>query len=235
MSTIFSRNEDGVVNFGEATITVPKNRSALSIIGSQQKLVPGGDYHEDGYVYLDGKAVKKWFTELGSGLLIWHPSLDDIPGLEQRYFNIYDTVKKAALCLENKIYKYTSPKQFWGHVVGFKHPIQVYSREEFSPSWAHIFSDDAPEGIRNDALTESFMKLTLRIDHLWRRTGKFTTAFEEAINRYYINHLYNKHLIRILHLIINSREYIFEKHSTEFCLTHGPHWQNSPYHHLTFP
>jgi len=75
------RGEKLKVSSGGKTIraTIPRNQSMLSIVGINGVL-DGGEYRENGIVYLRGKPMRKWFIEV-AGVRVWEPKLKDLPSL----------------------------------------------------------------------------------------------------------------------------------------------------------
>jgi hypothetical protein len=71
-----TRNSAGNVSCGTLKFSVPNDRSALSILGVNQ-ITDGGDYRNDGYVYVGGKRVKRWCSRF-DGVRIWEPHLNDL-------------------------------------------------------------------------------------------------------------------------------------------------------------
>ena len=45
------------------TATIPSTVSMLAVFG-QNAFFPGGEYSEDGWIYVNGKPVKKWFRQV---------------------------------------------------------------------------------------------------------------------------------------------------------------------------
>jgi len=91
--TIMER-EGTKCKIGNATIQVPSDTSALSIL-SMNKAIDKAVFAKDGWVYVDKIRVKKWHVMLGeNNVRVWEPKLDDVSTLEIKYVNVRRKAEK---------------------------------------------------------------------------------------------------------------------------------------------
>ncbi|MFA5571750.1 MAG: hypothetical protein WDA42_01480 [Candidatus Bathyarchaeia archaeon] len=92
-----AKNGNATLNTATGTIqiTVPTDRSFLSM--TNNRFGDGEEFNDDGYVYRDGKRLRKWFGTLwdnGRNWRIWEPKLKDIKALEQSRWNSIQYCKR---------------------------------------------------------------------------------------------------------------------------------------------
>lgn len=74
-------------------ITVPKNRSGLSILGLNT-VSDGDTFESDYYVYRDGKRVRKWFSFRRGWSHFWPPVLDALLRIETLHERFEQRIEK---------------------------------------------------------------------------------------------------------------------------------------------
>jgi len=73
----------------EAKITLPANMLALTAINKYNTVVDGADFREDGYIYLNGERVDKWFYNFKGHKLWAGLSEKDLPRIEKIYYGAW--------------------------------------------------------------------------------------------------------------------------------------------------
>jgi hypothetical protein len=198
MEIIMERNAEGEVKVGNITCKVPTDRTALSILGDNIP-VNGGEFKKDGWIYVDGKRVKKWFNRCyspnGSSLsaVIWPPILEDVAKLEARYWKIsekvekfyrnhwqtlYDQIIKAGEAHAKPTHKYTGDLHWW-HYKRTEYVGNKYARFALSFDWV-----EEPEKPVNFKLGQRYYLIDRKLNRYYRYLGMFRTVLEKAIDNY---------------------------------------------------
>ena len=89
MKILAQRSKNGVVTAGNATATIPTNYSMVGMFGTNG-IIDGGEYKNDGLVYINNKPAKKWHVS-HDGIRLWEPKLNDLPSL----YKLYKKTQKA--------------------------------------------------------------------------------------------------------------------------------------------
>lgn len=102
MSTIV-QNKKGLVMTDRANVKIPSDRTALSML-RHNPFQNGDEFRSDGFVYNNGKKVRKWFSSLGhqSKAIVWEPKLNDLKAMEALRW-------KGILYLQNWFEKASDP------------------------------------------------------------------------------------------------------------------------------
>lgn len=232
MGTIMERNESGEVQMGETSFKVPTNRTALNVLGSNHGIESGSRYKEDGWVYIDNRRVKKWFTHVShddsNPVRIWHPKLDDIKTIEEKYTKVnkmchklwinefqpaFNLIVELGGAHAHLTHKHTGNKDWWHYVV-------------------RTFDDDAPS-ISFDWVTEPRKPINLQagqtyyaIDRRMHRYGAYVNKFKIVLSRAIARHLSknfkDSEVGTILDLQINGRSYWYVSYRDKYNFTE---WQ----------
>ena len=230
MTTLLHRTADGTTELANGTtFKVPKNRSALSMFGTN-RISHGDVFAEDGWVYQEGKKVRKWFTRFlpHGDETIWEPKLKDVVTLEAKrwkYLNRptrdklnrqwkenYDKVMAAAPFLAKmpRTGKRSEGKIFF----------EIHDRDErqyVSWNWVSIMESGnrkVPKGTpTHQKLADEFFYIEDRLMECSTRRSLFFHAFLSAINKKYVDAMFPRKRSSgdptTLHLIINGRDYWF--------------------------
>jgi len=195
MEIIMERDADGNVQALGITCKIPTDRTALSVLADNH-IVDSGDYNKDGWVYINEKRVKKWFSrcyspeESSISALIWLPILDDVAKLEARYWKIYEKVQrfyqKHWKVLYDKIieageahakptHKYTGDLHWW-----------QYKRTDYFGGHSSLSFDwvKEPEEPVNIELGQRYYHIDRQIDRYYRYLGMFRVVLSQAISKY---------------------------------------------------
>lgn len=163
-------------------------------------MINEGECKEDGYVYLNGKPVRKWHVRV-CDCRIWEPKLDDIPYL----YRLYKKTKEANTKQWNRIAKIM--EELWTlrtskkatHVTAHAIPNHHFEWNKKSKPWweytidkrlnnALSFSfqwvDEKPKKIINHKLGQLLYEQERRWwDTCLKRSGKARTVFYEAMKK----------------------------------------------------
>ena len=183
--TIFTRTGTSL-EVGDVTATLPGDVTALSLLYNN-RLTPGGDYKEDGYVYVDGKPVKKWYKRV-EDISVWFPVLEDIKGLQRRYdamraaYTRYleETYKPAfgAVAKVKKAHAKVTHK-FTGDCA----PWWLYTFEKFTgyPGMSWDWVDSIPAKPLHLDVGQRYYDAERRLEQLGGRVYRFRTVLRRAI------------------------------------------------------
>jgi hypothetical protein len=183
--TIFSRTGTDL-KVGDATATIPSDESALSLLYNN-RFTSGGDYKEDGYVYVGGKPVRKWFKRV-EDISVWFPILEDVKGLQRRY----DAIRAAYKKYLEGVYKpaftavakvKTAHAKVTHKYTGDDDPWWLYTFEKFSGSsgmsWDWVSTPDKPLHLK---VGQHYYDVERRLEQLGGRVYKFRTVLKRAID-----------------------------------------------------
>jgi hypothetical protein len=151
--------------------------------------IPRGDYREDGWIYVDGKPVKKWFKNIEM-ISVWFPIFENLHKLQSRYFTINQRYKDYMKKEYHKAFEQVEK-------VGKAHAkiTHKYEGSDIDPWWLYradkypnqrgITWDwvKTPEKPTNLEIGNAYYKVTQRIGQLGGRVYKFRTILEYAINK----------------------------------------------------
>lgn len=213
------RNRKGEVSLGNVEIKVPQDCSVLSVVGNNE-VFDGEDFHKDGYVYNNGKRIRRWFTSIGK-FRLWKPHLKEISRIEKVF------VETHALKLKkwNEIFKPVYDKCF-----------EVANNESFS---AEISIPKGASGIVHFMIYKGqdnpWVKWTWADNHLDNRNDSLGQEYFNAEHRSmkYSNYVwmancflieavtakaldegfYDNSNVSMLHMVINGNHYWFRKGS----------------------
>jgi hypothetical protein len=199
------------VQMGEISLKIPKNETALAILASNpQGIVNGASFEEDGWIYIDGKRIKKWFTTISSDswsgrTRIWEPILKDVASLEQRYQRMrerrnkfwYEKFVPAFKAVVEKQIAYAQPTRapgkWWKYYSG---------GESIGFDWL----DEKPANPENLDIGQHYYEMDRRMMRYRRYFHKFRIALERAIGNILRDNKPDKDNL-ILRLTINGRSY----------------------------
>ena len=236
MEALMERNSEGKVRADGKEIRVPESRLALSVVGINQ-IVGGGDYREDGWIYLNDKPVKKWFTGCSgsSSVRIWGPVLNNIPLLEARKWRIkdrvddfrnkiwrplYDEVVKLGEAHAKPTHKYTGTKQWWR-----------YYRNDYANAPSSLSFDwvDEPAEPKNFGIGQQYYHMDQQIGRYYKYLYKFNTVLGSAIVKY-LEETVDPKLVSTVRLSVNGRDYWYASESTRHGVARWSriNWPESP-------
>jgi len=212
------RVEDGSVQALGTTFKVPTNRTALPIL-ADNRIVNGCDYNKNGWVYVDGKRIKKWFSrcyspeESSISALIWLPVLDDVAKLEARYWKIlgkvkkfyrehwkiyYDRIIEAGKAHAKPTHKYTGDLHWWE----YKRYNHFDGHSALSFDWV-----EEPKEPVNLELGQEYYHIDRKITRYYQYLGMFQVVLSQAISKYLKKYHKVEHPGITLRFEINGRNY----------------------------
>jgi len=104
-------------------IQIPEDQSALSILGQNNGTICDGmKFDRDGWIYLDGKRHRKYFSYLEGWEHFWKPCLNDIAHLESVYFK----------CKQRKERRWDS---IWSHIKEIVKQVPASKNEYGEDEW----------------------------------------------------------------------------------------------------
>ena len=146
MKIIAQRDSNGVVTTGEMSATIPQEYSMIGVLATNG-IINGGDYREDGFVYINNKPVKKWHITQG-GIRLWQPKLNDLQSL----YKLYKKTRKARDLAWNEVREVL--KKLWGNnnkdyvVKAHVQPTHKFTIGVSSnPWWEYNIRNDETTGI----------------------------------------------------------------------------------------
>ncbi len=219
MTTLMSRNQDGIATIGDTLFQVPKNETVLSILANNV-LKDGDNFAPDGWVYgFDGQRRRKWFKKYSqhTNAKIWPPKLDNLKELEELRWKIYTKVNKEITPRFNEICdKITKTGKFYAKVFFSEkaNGYVVFNKYEYdSPgiSWSWIDENEKPT-IMNQDLADLWFQYEKRSKTVFNRLFIVNEAFKAAVDKKYQEIFLkpsNINTKNMLHLNINNRNYFF--------------------------
>jgi len=204
---LMERNVEGEVKLPGATIHVPTDRSALSVIG-RNKIVDGGQYATDGWIYVNGKKVKKWFI-YKENIRIWEPTLNDVAKLEARYYKVRRRrdkyIKEAWQPLFKEILKVDGAhvKPVFSNTEGYKDNWWLYKATEHGVSFDWV---EKPKNPRNVDLGKAYYKTERNLERYGGYVYKFRTVLSAGIDKLLSANSPEKSGT-LTRLILNGRDY----------------------------
>jgi len=186
------RNEEGVVSVdGKPFAQVPRDRSMLAVIDADPFAY--GDsvvkYDNDGWIYVDGRPERKWFTSVEQ-IKVWGPVLEDIASLEARFHRMktkadsffmnawqpaYNRVIEAgkAHAKPTHVYEGYRGKTWW------EYKSVKYINEE-KPLLSFDWVEKPKDPINHD-LGQLYYETDQRMNRYYKYTGLFRTVLERAL------------------------------------------------------
>lgn len=213
MAEKISRDNKGVVKAEDMECKIPQDISMLSVLGLNP-FIDKAEYAEDGWVYVEGKKVRKWFQSYDR-ITIWGPVLDDVAALEARHWKVLQYVRKfynetwlpARRELEKvkqahakPTHRYTGNKGWWLYKVReFDTNYQSYP---ISFDWV-----DEPKEKLNLEIGQKYYHIDQQLHRYYKYALLFRTVLRRAIDLYlFKNHKPLRDGIT-LQLNINDRIY----------------------------
>ena len=195
---------------------MPKDTTALSMLANNQ-LINNGEYKEDGWIYVDGKRVKKWFKQyypdMNNTVRLWPPVLDDLQKLETRYVNMISRTNK----FYNETYKPLFNKLLQ---VGKAHAEPIYNHKRDGKWWLYKMKShndfdyisfdwvDAPSKPLNHELGQQYYLTEHRLYKYYSYNAKFRGIMAVAIDRFLDKNCSDRRKAdAVLRLSINDRDY----------------------------
>jgi hypothetical protein len=129
--------------------TIPNNLSALGIL-SRNSVQDGFDFRTDGYIYHEGKKLRKWFSSLGEASpdskYFWKPCLDNLARVESVLYRLSLRQVGAWQRLEKlfkQIVSVSDPIQRYKQTTWVVHakPTHCYDPSEDKNYWVFYLSD----------------------------------------------------------------------------------------------
>lgn len=217
------RNAEGEVTTGASAFKVPKNRSFLSVLGNNPA-AHGDEFREDGWVYNDGKKVRKWFISLKDGYPrhIWEPKLDDVITLEAKYQKVhsklkefwaneykqaYEEMKKAKIAHAKPTHKFSPAYDgvnWWLYKVSF-YGGAYNERDDSSVRWDWVHEPEEPINLE---IGQRYYDISRKNMRWCGYLGRFKAALEESIIRFLQKNAKPEDG-KVVDLVINGRRYIY--------------------------
>jgi hypothetical protein len=181
MEEIFSRHGMTLTIAGQ-TATIPQDVTALSILATNG-FTPEGEYINDGYIYVGGKPVKKWFKTIDD-VKVWFPIMENIQLLQHRYNLVKERYFQYAK-------KYNLPA-FDAVIKAGKAHCKITHKFEgnYPPWWLYRESHggitfdwvDEPKEPINLDIGNRYYQTTQRLEQLGSRWHKFNVILMQSIS-----------------------------------------------------
>jgi hypothetical protein len=219
METFLKRDENGNTQVGDTYFKVPKDVSALSILGLN-KVENGIFFAEDGRVYdlNTNKKIRKWFTKI-EGITVWEPKLSKewIPKLESLFYKTYykqkdhfESKERLAIeALEKVDYAHAYYKKIKAYVKYSTRQDEYYGTLISSETLEH-----KPKQLKNLEIGQKYHDSQKRNAELHRRNYKCRMILDYAIKRAILSNVKadNKwDRAIIVTILINGRTYTYIK------------------------
>jgi hypothetical protein len=167
------------------TASIPSDVSMITIF-AQNPFISDGDYREDGWIYVNGNPVKKWFKNI-ERISVWFPILEDLHKLQkrycvikQRYQNYVKSIYHAAFAQVEKVGK--AHAKITHNYEGDCDPWWLYTSEKYPGqkgiSWDWV---NTPEKPLNLEIGNAYYKAEQRRAQIGGRVYRFRTVLEYAI------------------------------------------------------
>ena len=210
MGITMRRNEEGIVTLPGCTVKIPRDMSMLAVLGVN-KPTDRSEYKEDGWVYIAGKQVKKWFQKL-DGVMIWGPVLKDVSKLEARMWKIRKRWEKYGKKVWRPAFnKVVEVKEAHAKTTHLKdsswwlYTSRSYiNAKEFSVGFDWV---DPPAKPKNHGIGQAYYEANNKLMRYGGYVYKFTKALETAIERYLMKQYGPEKNGVTMHLVINGRNY----------------------------
>jgi hypothetical protein len=214
---------------------LPESMSVLALVGGRNQIDNGDVFSEDGWVYNEGRRIRKWFLPLDIGgshsSRVWEPKLcgrkANIATLEEKRWRIHQkTLKKMEKEWKEILEKVRKSRPALGNLPGTSRQIVLlYVKDYNYISWKDVGEDsfgvylppsvdkylkDAEE---NQMLIDDYF----RYEKLAMRYNKYCLLFKEAFNlaiKRFISSLGCKDVDKIINFVINGRSYLYRYDGT---------------------
>lgn len=212
-----TRNSDGVVSDGNISVTIPKDRSFLSVLNGKNVIDNGSSFNEDGYIYRDGIRIRKWFTRIRDHKgYIWHPKLDDIVYCEAKFHKMSQYRDNWYKANWSTVFNNMPEKCYYFHNIGKNSGWKMLekSKDGISNDWVNIVEvEDNKINQLAGNLWENYDKKSCIIgDRYWM----FYKVFLECVNKRFWRK-FNRY-IKIINFNVNGRDYFikYDRDGIEF-------------------
>lgn len=198
MLTLATRNESGLVSIetedGQVSATIPKTRSMIGMLATNG-LVNGGEYKEDGFIYMNGVPVRKWHGRF-DGHRLWEPKLKDLASLYRlhkkaankndaqwaKVRGVLDELTKTC-DVNDKIIAHALPTHHHSGNANDWWEYQVHKSAE-GVSFSFQWTSGKPKKLRNEALGQRLYEYERRWwDTTCKRVGLTRTIFYAALRQ----------------------------------------------------
>lgn len=212
MDLIINRDENGLVESGSTSCEIPQDMSMLDVLGNNP-MIDLATYAKDGWVYVNGNRVRKWFQRWDR-INVWPPVFEDVVTLEARRWKVFQKVNKfyyetwkplfdelaeVGQAHAKPNHKYKGDKKWWLYKSRFE---ELYKSNYLSFDWV-----DEPETKLNLEIGQKYYNVDRKMRRYYGYAGKFRTILTEAINRYLSDKCKAKKDGITLKLVINGRIY----------------------------
>ncbi len=172
---------DNQVTNGTLKATIPDDISMLSVF-TMNDFIHGGNYRDDGWIYVDNKPIRKWFRKVDS-VLLWFPKLRDLIYLQDKYDWIYRVYRKynqeVYRPIAERLIKAKGAHARVTHKYkGNNDPWWFFTASEEGIGWDWV---DTPAKPKNLALGDEYYRKSHRGDQLGSRVYLFRRVLEQAI------------------------------------------------------
>ena len=226
------RYRDGKVDINGTSVTIPKDELALSMFACNS-VIDKAEYKKDGWIYVSGKPVRKWFKDCYSpggesgSIRIWEPILSNIALLEarrwkvkaqvKRFYNkvwkpIFDELVEVGSAHAKPTHKFNSfdDKTWW-----------LYAIHEYGESHSIAFDwVNEPAVPKDSAIGQAYYHAECQISRYHGYEYKFSIALGAAIIRYLRKEYPPKETDIPFRLILNGRDYWYISRY----IRHGVDW-----------
>jgi hypothetical protein len=214
---IISRNSEGVVTDGNISVTIPKDRSLLSVLNSKNVIDDGSSFNEDGYIYHGGIRIRKWFTKIRDHRgYIWHPKLDDIVYCEAKFHKMSQYRDNCYKANWPTILSNIPEKCYYFCNKGKNEGWKILEKNEYGISTTWVSSNEIEQDKINQQagdLWESYDKKSSVVgDRYWM----FYKVFLECVNKRFWKKFSRE--VKIINFTVNGRDYFikYDRDDVEF-------------------
>lgn len=163
---------------------LPDDVTALSLLGVNS-VQDGDDFQKDGWVYRDGKPVRKWFIRLSCDdqERIWEPKFENVVLLEAKRWKYYERAMRLTLPTYQELDQQCKKAKKFGGYAKFSEKSEglvEFSCGLVGTSWSWV--DKKPNNI-NQELVDKYFSVEKRNREVWHRYHLFDKAFQEGITR----------------------------------------------------
>jgi len=206
---IFSRDKNGKTTVGDSIITVPKDQSFLSVMGTNA-ICNGDNFAEDYWVYNKGQRTRKWFKNLSdkSGV-IWPPKLNDLDKLEAKRWKWHSRNASRYIPewkkIQDRLRELGNVGGYWDNGPKACGWVQFEVYDDYT-CWK--WNDNKPQVI-NQEFVDWYFDFMSRHNTAGKRYSVINTAFLDSVDHSFQKVFWENLSESTLHLNINDRDYWF--------------------------
>lgn len=195
---------------------IPNDISVLSMIHNCPQ--DNEDFQKDGWVYVNGKPVRKWFIYLdGQRIRCWEPKLSDLSFCEAKRWKAVQYQKRQFEGLWESVTK--KVKEIGGDLCCRLHDgfarIRCYENEYGQDVIGWNWEDENCQSVFNQELGDTYFAVEKRTREINERRRWFGLVFMRSLELHWWNSKPDP-MIRNFHYVINGRDYWFTESPNRF-------------------